>query len=78
MSFCEEINFIHGMEYLAIRQTADRWGISLEECKCYALKPGVMKIGFYWAIPADAEKLEDQSVKSGKYIKKNNNDKNVG
>lgn len=30
--------------------------------------PGAMKIGFYWAIPADAEKPDDQRVKSGKYI----------
>lgn len=31
--------------------------------------PGAMKIGSYWAIPADAEKRDDQRVKSGKYIK---------
>jgi len=27
------------------------------------------RIGFYWAIPADAEKPSDERVKSGKYIK---------
>ena len=45
----------------------------LEEYKCCALK-----IGSYWAILADAEKPDDRSVKSGKYIKKNNSDENIG
>ena len=45
----------------------------LEEYKCYALKTGS-----YWDIPADAEKPDYQRVKSGKYIKKNNNDENIG
>lgn len=31
--------------------------------------PGAMKIGSYWAIPADAEKPDDQRIKSRKYIK---------
>ena len=30
--------------------------------------PGATKIGSYWAIPADAEKPDDQRIKSGKYI----------
>lgn len=40
--------------------------------------PGALKSGSYWGIPADAEKPDDQRVKSGKYIKKNNNDENIG
>lgn len=31
--------------------------------------PGATKIGSYWAIPADAEKPNDERIKSGKYIK---------
>ena len=31
--------------------------------------PGATKIGFYWVIPADAEKPRDERIKSGKYIK---------
>ena len=31
--------------------------------------PGATKIGSYWAISADAEKLNDERIKSGKYIK---------
>ena len=61
------------MEYLSIRQTADRWGISIRRIQVLCTEgriPGEMKIGSYWAIPADAEKPDDQRVKSGKYIKK--------
>ena len=36
-----------------------------------------MKIDSYWAIPADAQKPEDQRVKV-EDIKKNNNDENIG
>lgn len=69
------------MEYLSIRQTADKWGISIRRIEVLCTEgriPGAMKIGSYWAIPADAEKPDDQRVKSGKYIKKNNNDENIG
>lgn len=31
--------------------------------------PGTIKIGSYWAIPANEEKPDDQRIKSGKYIK---------
>lgn len=60
------------MEYLSIRQTADKWGISIRRIQVLCTEgriPGAMKIGSYWAIPADAEKPDDQRVKSGKYIK---------
>ena len=36
---------------------------------CRGRIPGATKIGSYWAIPADAEKPNDQRIKSGKYIK---------
>jgi len=60
------------MEYLSIRQTADKWGISIRRIQVLCAEGrihGAMKIGSYWAIPADAEKPDDQRVKSGKYIK---------
>jgi len=31
-----------------------------------------MKVGPTWVIPADAEKPDDQRVKSGKYVKAKN------
>ena len=60
------------MEYLSIRQTADKWGISIRRIQVLCNEgriPGAMKIGSYWAIPSDAKKPDDQRVKSGKYIK---------
>lgn len=62
------------MEYLSIKQTSEKWGITVRRIQVLCTEgriPGATKIGSYWAIPADAEKPEDQRIKSGKYIKKN-------
>ena len=61
------------MEYLSIKQTAEKWGISVRRIQVLCAEeriPGATKIGSYWAIPADAEKPNDQRIKSRKYIKK--------
>lgn len=61
------------MEYLSIRQTAEKWGISGRRIQRLCTEgriPGAMKIGSYWAVPADAEKPKDERIKSGKYIKR--------
>jgi len=60
------------MEYLSIRQTSERWGISSRRIQVLCTEgriEGAVKIGSYWAIPAEAEKPSDQRIKSGKYIK---------
>ena len=60
------------MEYFSIKQTAEKWGISVRMIQVLCTEeriPGTIKIGSYWAIPADAEKPDDQRIKSGKYIK---------
>lgn len=60
------------MEFLSIRQTAEKWGISGRRIQRLCAEeriPGAMKIGSYWAIPADAEKPKDERVKSGRYVK---------
>ena len=60
------------MEYLSIKQTAEKWGITVRRKQVLCAEeriPGTVKIGSYWAIPADAEKPVDQRIKSGKYIK---------
>ena len=60
------------MEYLSIKQTSEKWGISVRRIQVLCSEgriPGAMKIGSYWAIPADAEKPKDERIKSGKYIK---------
>ncbi len=62
------------MEYLSIKQTSDKWGISVRRIQVLCSEdriPGATKIGLYWAIPADAEKPNDERIKSGKYIKEN-------
>lgn len=63
------------MDYLSIKQTSEKWGISTRRiqllCADGRIK-GATKIGSYWAIPASAEKPKDERVKSGKYIKTEN------
>ena len=60
------------MEYMSISQAAEKWGISPRRiqvlCKQERI-PGVSRMGYVWAIPADAEKPKDARVKSGRYIK---------
>ena len=60
------------MDYLSIKQTAEKWGISTRRIQVLCSKeriPGAIKIGSYWAIPADAKKPKDERIKNGKYIK---------
>ena len=60
------------MKYLSIKQTSEKWDISVRRIQVLCSEdriPGAMKIGSYWAITADAEKPDDQRIKSGKYIK---------
>lgn len=62
------------MEYLSVRQTAEKWGISGRRIQRLCVEgriPGATKIGSYWAVPADAEKPKDKRVKSGKYMNLN-------
>lgn len=63
------------MDYLSIKQTSEKWGISTRRiqllCADGRIK-GATKIGSYWAIPASAEKPKDERVKSGKYVKVEN------
>lgn len=63
---------IKPMKYLSVKQTSEKWGISVRRVNILCSEkriPGATKIGFYWAIPADAEKPRDARIKSGKYIK---------
>jgi hypothetical protein len=65
------------MEYLSIRQTAEKWGISKRRIQVVCAEgriEGAMKIDSSWVIPADAQKPKDERIKSGKY-RKNKEDK---
>ena len=60
------------MEYLSIKQTSEKWGISVRRVNTLCIEgriSGATKIGSFWVIPADAEKPKDARIKSGKYIK---------
>lgn len=60
------------MDYLSIRQTSEKWNLSarwINDLCTTGRIPGAMKIGSYWAIPADAEKPKDARIRSGRYIK---------
>ena len=60
------------MNYLSIRQTAEKWGISARRIQILCSQnriPGATKIGYAWVVPTDAEKPLDARIKSGKYKK---------
>ena len=64
------------MNYLSIRQTAEKWGLSVRRIQVLCANdriPGAVRIGYSWAIPEDAEKPSDARIKSGRYIKENTN-----
>ncbi len=66
------------MEYKSIKEISEIWGISKRRIQVLCSEnriDGAVRIGYSWAIPADAKKPEDARIKSGKYIKQNNEDK---
>ena len=66
------------MGYLSIRQTSEKWGISVRRIETLCGEdriPGAVRIGYAWAIPDDVEKPKDARIKNGKYIKHPLNEK---
>lgn len=62
------------MEYCSIRQISKEWGISVRRIQVLCAEErisGAAKIGYSWAISANAEKPKDARVKSGTYIQSN-------
>lgn len=60
------------MDYLSLKQTADKWNLSVRRVQilCSTNRiPGAVKIGSYWAIPKDAEKPKDERIRTGRYRK---------
>ena len=50
------------MEYLTVRETAEKWNLSDRMVQQFCIQgriPGAQKFGRSWAIPAGAEKPED-------------------
>lgn len=65
------------MEYITIHQASEKWGIGVRRINTLCNDSridGAIKFGNAWAIPKDAEKPQDERIKTGKYIK----DKKVG
>ena len=55
------------MEYLTVRETANKWNISprlVQQLCTDGRIPGAQKFGTAWAIPADAEKPQDPRAAS--------------
>ena len=60
------------MEYLSLKQTAEKWGITVRRVQVLCSQdkiPAATKIGSFWAVPKEVEKPKNQRIKSGKYIK---------
>ena len=60
------------MKYLSVTETAEKWGICQRRIQTLLNEnriEGAMRIGRTWAIPDDAQKPADARIKSGKYIK---------
>lgn len=56
--------------YSTIKDTADRWKVSVrwvQELCAQGKIDGAVKFGHAWAIPDDAERPEDNRIKSGQY-----------
>lgn len=61
------------MDYMTIKEAAEKWGISVRRVQTICnenMVDGAMKFGGVWAIPKDAEKPTDRRVKHAKYVTK--------
>jgi len=59
------------MEYISAKEAAERWGISKRRVQKLCEEGrinGVTKVGFVWAIPATAEKPEDNRRREKKWF----------
>lgn len=66
------------MELLSISQLANEWEISSRRIQVLCTEGrirGAKKVGYSWVIPANAEKPSDKRIKTGQYIKAQNNSK---
>ncbi|MBR3591608.1 MAG: helix-turn-helix domain-containing protein [Clostridia bacterium] len=62
------------MKYLSVTQFAQKHGMDVGNVRRYIAQGRIsaIKIGNQWAIPEDATPPKDNRIKSGKYIKSNN------
>ena len=65
------------MEYKSIREMADEWGISKRRIQVLCSEnriEGAVRIGYLWAIQANAKKPKDVRIKSEKHRKNKSDD----
>jgi len=58
---------------LSTKEISKIWGISARRVAILCAEgriPGAQQVGANWGIPEDAEKPSDARIKSGKYIKR--------
>ena len=63
------------MKYISTSEAAEKWNLSKRRIIVLCNEgriDGAQKAGSTWIIPDDAEKPNDARIKSGKYIKNNN------
>lgn len=66
------------MKYVSTTEISKKWNISARRIGTLCAEgriPNVQRAGNMWLIPEDAEKPADARVKSGKYIKKSEQQK---
>lgn len=61
------------MKFISTTEAGKKWGLSSRRVGILCSEgriPGTQKTGNTWLIPEDAEKPADARIKSGKYVKK--------
>ena len=65
------------MEYMTALEASEKWNISVRRIQILCKEgriPDAKMFGHNWAIPVDAEKPNDERIKSGQYVKKRTED----
>ena len=60
------------MDYMTLRETSEKWGISTRQINYYCTEdriPGAVKMAGVWLIPKTAEKPIDGRTKQGKELR---------
>ncbi len=67
--------------FITLKEASDKWGISERRINALCLQghiDGAVKFGNVWAIPQNAKKPTDARIKSGMYVKENQNTEKRG
>ena len=66
------------MKFISTTEAGRKWGLSSRRVAVLCTEgriPNAQKVGNTWMLPNDTEKPSDARVKSGKYIKRNTENK---